>query len=40
MKHYGWQKMVKSRVFHKLQVACNEEWNIMNTRNGQIQNIT
>jgi len=58
MKHYEWQKMVKSRVFHKLQVTnwkmthyeqqeemvcksgivhklqvtCNEEWNVMNSK--------
>ncbi len=28
MKHYEWQKMVKSGILHELQVTCNEEWNV------------
>jgi hypothetical protein len=33
MKHYEQQEMVcKSRIVHKLQVTCNEEWNVMNSK--------
>jgi len=32
MKHYEWQEMVKFGIFHKLQVTCNEEWNIMDNK--------
>jgi hypothetical protein len=32
MKHYEWQEMVKFEIFPKLQVTCNEEWNIMDDK--------
>jgi len=32
MKHYEQQEMVKSKILHKLQVTCNEEWNVMNSK--------
>jgi len=32
MKHYEWQEMVKFGIFHKLQITCDEEWNIMDDK--------